>query len=382
MSLKKGLSICMIVKNEEKWLDSCLSSAKKWADEIIICDTGSTDRSVEIAKKYTDNVFSHKWVDFSDARNASVRDAKYDYIFTLDADEYLDDDQWERLKKSIDGARKLKAALAVYKRNYTNTPAVIGMTYCKDRKPAVGWVPSLVLPIFPNGRGLYFEGVVHESVARWCEENKIKIVTDLEVFIHHMGRIDKVHLGEKGRHYYELGKKKLADCRDIVSVRELAIQAAELGIYDDSEKYWREAIEMEPTMAWHHLNLCSTLAQCERYEEALKEADISLTLDPNNRDAFYNKGLCEFYLGKGVQASMSAENAYNQDKLFRPAQTLYVMSLVAANVDAMGETPTHERMQLLMHHFGNAKEEVSGIADNLQRVGLSTEAERLRAYLV
>jgi glycosyltransferase involved in cell wall biosynthesis len=93
--IKKKLSICMIVKNEEKNLQRCLNSIKRTLDEglaeLIIVDTGSTDKTMEIAKEYTKRVFFHPWNgNFSDMRNKSISYAKGEWIFILDADEVLE----------------------------------------------------------------------------------------------------------------------------------------------------------------------------------------------------------------------------------------------------------------------------------------------------
>ena len=87
----------MIVKNEEKVLERCLKSLQPLMNaipsELIIADTGSTDSTVEIAKKYTDNVFYFEWInDFAAARNSTLKKAKGKWYFFLDADEYLDED--------------------------------------------------------------------------------------------------------------------------------------------------------------------------------------------------------------------------------------------------------------------------------------------------
>ena len=80
------LSLCMIVKNEEDVLERCLRSIKSCVDEIIIVDTGSTDKTKDIALKYTSNVYDFKWIDdFSAARNFSFSKATGDYIMWLDA---------------------------------------------------------------------------------------------------------------------------------------------------------------------------------------------------------------------------------------------------------------------------------------------------------
>ena len=85
------ISLCMIVKNEEKMLARCLDSVANLMDEIIIVDTGSTDRTKEIAARYTDKIYDFEWCDdFSAARNFSFSKATMDYIYVPDADEYLD----------------------------------------------------------------------------------------------------------------------------------------------------------------------------------------------------------------------------------------------------------------------------------------------------
>lgn len=84
------ISLCMIVKNEENILARCLNSVKDLVDEIIIIDTGSTDNTKEIAKKFTDKVFDFNWInDFSSARNYSFSKATMDYILWLDADDVI-----------------------------------------------------------------------------------------------------------------------------------------------------------------------------------------------------------------------------------------------------------------------------------------------------
>ncbi|MBQ8841096.1 MAG: glycosyltransferase, partial [Ruminiclostridium sp.] len=86
------LTIGMIVKNEEKYLEQCLNGIKPILEqvdsELIIADTGSTDRTVEIAKKFTDNVFYFEWIkDFSAARNSTLEKAKGEWFMFVDGDE-------------------------------------------------------------------------------------------------------------------------------------------------------------------------------------------------------------------------------------------------------------------------------------------------------
>lgn len=92
------ISLCMIVKNEETVLSRCLDSMKDIVDEIIIVDTGSSDKTKEIASKYTDKIYDFEWVnDFSKARNFSFSKATMDYIYCADADELLDSANQKKL---------------------------------------------------------------------------------------------------------------------------------------------------------------------------------------------------------------------------------------------------------------------------------------------
>ena len=99
------ISLCMIVKNEETHIARCLDSVAKLVEEIIIVDTGSTDRTVEIASGYTPNVYSYPWKDdFADARNYSFSRATMDYCMWMDADDILEEtekDKFIRLKQSL-----------------------------------------------------------------------------------------------------------------------------------------------------------------------------------------------------------------------------------------------------------------------------------------
>lgn len=84
------VSVCIIAKNEERYIGNCLSNLIKYGMEIIVVDTGSTDATVEIAKKYTKNVYSYEWNDdFSAARNYACQKASNNWILALDCDEYV-----------------------------------------------------------------------------------------------------------------------------------------------------------------------------------------------------------------------------------------------------------------------------------------------------
>jgi len=101
-----GISLCMIVKNEEEVIARCLDSVQDIVDEIVVVDTGSSDRTKEIVARYTDNCYDFAWVnDFAAARNYSFSLATQKYILWLDADDVIlesDKDQFLVLKNNLD----------------------------------------------------------------------------------------------------------------------------------------------------------------------------------------------------------------------------------------------------------------------------------------
>lgn len=143
------ISVCMIAKNEEKYIDQCLSSVKPIADEIIFVDTGSTDKTVEIARKYTDKIYLHPWNDsFSEARNHYLKYAKGEWIFQIDADEEL-------FKEDIPKVRK-----AVMDECIDAVVIPIVSTARKGRSKAVHNVER----IFRNNGIIHYEGRVHNRI--------------------------------------------------------------------------------------------------------------------------------------------------------------------------------------------------------------------------
>ena len=126
------ISVCMIVKNEEAVLARCLDSLKGIADEIIIVDTGSTDKTKEIAAGYTDMLYDFTWVnDFSAARNFAFSKATMEYIYSADADEVLEEKDREKflMLKQV-----LLPEIEIVEMIYVN-PEDCNMVYNYTREP-------------------------------------------------------------------------------------------------------------------------------------------------------------------------------------------------------------------------------------------------------
>src|SRR3989344_8865534 len=110
-SKQPRLSLCMIVKDEERFLPACLESVRGLVDELIIVDTGSSDKTKEIAQRFVDQIggklIDFFWIDdFSAARNEGLKHATGGWILVLDADEVIAQQDHERIKQAISQAVK------------------------------------------------------------------------------------------------------------------------------------------------------------------------------------------------------------------------------------------------------------------------------------
>src|SRR3989338_5048832 len=163
---KQTISLCMITKNEEGNLEYCLNSTKNIADEIVIVDTGSTDKTKAIAKKFNAKIFDFKWVDdFSAARNESLKHAAKEWILILDADEILGEDSVNKVKELTKD--KENDAFSFIQKNYTNDSSIAGFVSEEHKKNDgvySGWYGSLIVRMFRNKKGYEFSGTVHELV--------------------------------------------------------------------------------------------------------------------------------------------------------------------------------------------------------------------------
>ena len=158
----------MIVKNEEKVLDRCLASIFDLMDEIIIVDTGSTDRTKEIAGKYTGRIYDFAWCDdFSKARNFAFEKAACDYIYSADADEVLDEENHEKFRLLKEN---LMPEVEIVQMYYGNQLAN-GTVYNFDRE--------LRPKLFKRLRNFVWTEPVHETV------RLLPLVYDSEIEITH-----------------------------------------------------------------------------------------------------------------------------------------------------------------------------------------------------
>lgn len=147
------VSLCMIVKNEERVLKRCLDSIVDLVDEIIIVDTGSTDGTKRVAAEYTDRIYDFEWIhDFAAARNFAFSKAKMDYIYSADADEVLDE---ENRKRFLQLKQALLPEIEIVQMKYSNQ-LCFGTVYNYDEE----YRPKL----FKRIRTFEWVEAIHETV--------------------------------------------------------------------------------------------------------------------------------------------------------------------------------------------------------------------------
>lgn len=148
---KNSLSVCLIVKNEEAYLAECLESIREIADQLVIVDTGSTDRTLDIARSFNAEIYHFDWVnDFSAARNESIKYARCDWVLWIDADERLTKESVPVLKKLL----KFEKQPVIYTIRIKNLQ--------EDKK---NFTLSNAHRLFTNHRRIQFTGKIHEQIS-------------------------------------------------------------------------------------------------------------------------------------------------------------------------------------------------------------------------
>ncbi len=147
-----NVSAIVITYNEELNIESCLRSLS-FVEEVIVVDSNSTDRTVEIAQRYTDRVFIKPWEGYASAKNFGISQARFPWVLCIDADERVS----ELLQKSIQSAMDREELPAGY--------------YCSRRTwylnrwiRGSGWYPDWCLRLFDSRKGRFKDVIVHESV--------------------------------------------------------------------------------------------------------------------------------------------------------------------------------------------------------------------------
>jgi len=349
------LSLCMIVRNEELFLERCLESVRLLVDEIIIVDTGSSDKTKEIAEKYADYFFEYIWDDdFSKARNFAISKASGKWILSLDADETISKEDVEKVKRilenpSVDGFYFIL-------RDYKNDSSASGFISSMDdkyveSKESIGYTESIVLRLFKNK--YRFNDKIHETVLGSIKSDNGKILKT-DIVIHHFGTLKrlKAEMDEKKDKYINLMKKSLEEdssgkpfyivyyniARSALMKRDYKlaeeylwrslkenpiffnslIQLGAVYLLQDnlieSEKLLRKAVELNGDNPDVHENLGILYAKKGEFNKATRKFDRALELNDKSASCYFNYALVCLQMGKKNKAIDLFEKAIELDK--------------------------------------------------------------------
>lgn len=296
---KPLLTLSMIVKNEEKDLPGCLESAIDYVDEIVVADTGSTDSTKEIARKFGAKVYDFKWIDdFAAARNEALKRSNGEWILYLDADERLDRDTARNLRETI-----------------ATAPYEVGAFVCLiesehaalDGKSEThrGGYPRIFRNLgYPK---IEFRGRVHEQITPSLFDNG-KSMRRSEIKIIHLGyNKSREEMEKKVRRNYKMLIRHVKDePLNSYAWYQLGQTLTRMGLMKESESAIRFAIEIGDLSDSVFASAAASLAHLcglkKKYDEAVKWADESIKRAPDQLYAWHIKAYATLYLNRPKEA--------------------------------------------------------------------------------
>lgn len=272
--MDKTITLCMIVKNEEKYLKRCLESVKDKVSEIVIVDTGSTDGTLVIAEEYTTKIYHFKWVDdFAAARNESLKYATSEYILVLDADEYLesDADLQKDIKPDYDYFLLKIYNDVSYGRAFTHT----------------------AVRLFANNRGLHYNNRLHEHLNILDAKTNYKSQYG-EVIIHHTGYTDEImQEKEKTKRNLPLMLQEVEENPGAYNLYNMGKTYLSINENAKAIEYFQRAYPLSSgRMFLPELitKLCYCLGELNQYDDSLKILNDAVKVYPLETDMRYMQG--------------------------------------------------------------------------------------------
>ncbi len=295
------ISLCMIVKDEEEMLPRCLAAVAPAVDELVVVDTGSSDRTIEIAESFGARVIERPWTgSFADARNASFDAATGDWLLYLDADEVLVADDVERLR-------------ALSGRTWREAFYLVETSYTGELGDGVA-ATHTALRLFRSRPEYRFSGRLHEQIAETLPTNLPERFESSAVRVEHFGYLGAVRdAKEKSRRNIELllrqrdeGNVDLPFLHFNLGSEYSAIGDAPAALRE-FERAW-ELIERDAGSAGRGFTpalatrLVKALRICGRQEEAIERAQDALDRFPGLTDLVYEQAAAAQALGRTEDA--------------------------------------------------------------------------------
>jgi len=240
------LTLCLIARNEEEMLPDCLASVRGIADEIVLVDTGSTDRTREIARAAGAAVLERPWDDdFAAPRNLAARHARGDWLLVLDADERL----VPGMKKPLREAMRMRTfdcgMVRLHNARRPDAPFA-DIVSGAERHGMPHWLPRLVR----NVGEPTWKGAIHESVGEWLVRRK-GLRRNLPVDVVHLGYVPSLLVSRKKRERNIALLRRRAELEpdDVTPRGYLALELLEAGREEEARHVADEAwamIDLQP----------------------------------------------------------------------------------------------------------------------------------------
>lgn len=308
----------MIVKDGAATLARCLASVAPFIDRIVIGDTGSVDETAEVGRRFGAEVFTIPWEqDFARARNRVLERRRCDWILVLDADEMLEASAGAEIRELVQESRLY--AYDNWKWNYVrdcNTrlgfqPALRNPVMLEESRPWPAYVLALTTRLFRSHPGIYYEGCVHETVARRLEALRLP-TRRAQFIVHHFGLAEDAEerREEKNQFYRRLGQRKLAaEPSDPQAWLELGVDELEYGRRPAEALVCVEracALHPRYAMAWLYAGIC--LVRLGRFQDALER--LARAGELGLRNAVFHQALGDAHFHSGEFGK--ARDAYEQ----------------------------------------------------------------------
>lgn len=303
------VSLCMVVKDEEQLLEKCLGSIQDAVDEIIIVDTGSKDKTIEIARKYTSMVYSYKCKREAagagcEARNESLKYATKDWVFVIDGDELFETSLVGELKKVIQD--KSAVAYTVIQRNYTNNFSAAGFVPSPNFS-FFGYYDNRITRLFRRDPNIKFSSDVHEQVDPSILKLGKKILHS-DLVVHHLRELKKIER-DKQLNYLGLYEQKLKEePNDIDTNLGLAIiYQNQLHNHEKAIHHFLKVLELNPKRIEALINLSNLFTELKRLEDSKKILDQALKYYPNDTSILNNYTVYNIKSGNLTKANEIAD---------------------------------------------------------------------------
>lgn len=279
------LSVCLIAKNEEKNIARCLESIKCIADEIILVDTGSEDKTIDIAKSCGAKVIEHPWnKDFSAARNVSLEAAQGKWILFLDCDEEI----------PREDAMKLKELVSQDK----NEGYYLRLINVIDGK-VIG--SAIVLRLFRNRPEYRFKGKLHEQVIKEIQNRYgIESIQPAEIRIIHYGYDPNfTNVADKSKRNLDILLTFPEEEKDGYYYYALGNEYARVNTYDIALEHYLHSLQITNYKMYRYLyfpylalNIVKSLNILKRHNDSIKYVKEFQRAMPDFKDLYFFEALC------------------------------------------------------------------------------------------